>query len=668
VGLRAKRRLLPEPGLPQAVGLGLPQDLEVLKLGMSASFGTNTNEAEQAAAEERFRTLIEPFVSPERYPDLHRRFPKKTDLQKHVASENATTPRQIRRLLERWGKKGIAGLTRAIRADKGIATSLNKAAQDFILAGALPKGGVYGNLSVRDIYRAYEDERLWRLASATRQLTIVEAQRYRRYVGSKGYLLPEAQLPEASYPSFRRWFNRIPEVVRTLARKGDEAFHNTQEIISFRDLAALKPMEYLVMDHRVLDIFCLVRERKGWKLVRPWLTAALDMRTRKWLAWVIVETPSSDSIAAVLRRVFLDYGLPTACYWDNGKDFRSEWLEGGSWRGERSARIEGLPEKWGGVLESLGVRVHHAIVKRARSKIIEPNFGNIANFDRTLPEYCGHKPGARPERFGKLLDEHEAWLAGKRPNTPFRTIEEIAALYGQLLEKDLNERDHTGEGMGKVTITGRGFMCPNEAWEILIRHVPRRSVSAEILQFCFAKRRDLTVRNGEARTTFSGESFHYRLTGNPVALMALNGRTVELAYDPLDLEDAAIFCDGQFVGLASCIELRRMGEDAFVEDERNRRAARRAAKHFIEAVHEGVPFPSPEAHLSRRREIAPARTVPDRSEVAVTLSPSLAAAVRAAEEEKRFRFESVPMLIEVEKAPEDQDDSTFNFFSDGGTK
>ena len=56
-------------------------------------------------------------------------------------------------------------------------------------------------------------------------------------------------------------------------------------------------MDYVVMDHRVLDIFCLVPVRGGWKLARPWLTAAIDMRTRKWLAWGIFETPSSDAIS-----------------------------------------------------------------------------------------------------------------------------------------------------------------------------------------------------------------------------------------------------------------------------------------------------------------------------------------------------------------------------------
>ena len=143
------------------------------------------------------------------------------------------------------------------------------------------------------------------------------------------------------------------------------------------------------MDHRVLDIFCLIPERRGWKLARPWLTAAIDNRTRKWLGWCFVETPSSDSIATVLKQVFMRFGLPKSTLWDNGKDFSCYWLEGRREQSRSAGAIGALPKKWAGVMESLGIRVHHAIVKNARAKLIEPAFINIANFDRTLPEWCG---------------------------------------------------------------------------------------------------------------------------------------------------------------------------------------------------------------------------------------------------------------------------------------
>jgi hypothetical protein len=253
--------------------------------------------------------------------------------------------------------------------------------------------------------------------------------------GCRAYLLPEL-----CYDTLRRYFGRIPEVVRVMARRGEEAFSNTQELISFRDLAALSPLDYAVMDHRRLDVFCMVHGRDGWKLIRPWLTASLDMRTRRWLAWTLVETPSSDSIAYVLKRSFLLYGLPKAVYWDNGKDFTCEWFEGRQTKSRQAEAAKGLNDGWRGVLETLGIRVHHAIVKRARAKIIEPNFRATALFDKSLPWWCGHKATARPERFAQLLNAHEKWLRGEAESPAFPTIEQLAADYDDQMEA-LNERE-----------------------------------------------------------------------------------------------------------------------------------------------------------------------------------------------------------------------------------
>ena len=117
--------------------------------------------------------------------------------------------------------------------------------------------------------------------------------------------------------------------------------------------------------------------------------------------------------------------------------------------------------------------------------------------------------------------------------------------------------------MNKVTPTGRGWMCPNEAWEILIEQGENggrcRSTCCRSVSRSASK---LTVRNGEVTTTLGGQVFHYRIADNPLRLVTLNGRTVELAYDPLDMGEAAIYCESRFFGLARCVELRRMGEHA----------------------------------------------------------------------------------------------------------
>jgi transposase InsO family protein len=656
------------PGTIPAARDNCTRNVVQLPLALASPSGPSLSEQERSDAERRFR-VIEPLTNRDKFRLLWAECGSRAGKVVDFLSKQHGIPRRTLYFWQqRFDAEGLPGLVKKGRSDKGTPRKLTAPALDFILAAALPRPGVYGALSVREIFRAYQEERAWRAAHANKCLTgEFEEKKYGRLLDKTGRLSAKAQLPAASYETFRVWYGRIPEVARVLARSGAEAFSNTQECISFRNFADIQPMDYVVMDHRRLDFFCLVRAKSGWALIRPWLTAAIDMRTRKWLAWVMVETPSSDSIAAVLKRVFISHGLPAALYWDNGKDFTCEWLEGSALRTRQGAAVGELGTAWRGVLDSLGVRVHHAIVRRARSKIIEPNFGNTANFDKTLPWYCGHRPTARPERFADLLARHERWLKGELAEPAFPTIEDAAALYDEQLTA-LNEREHSGEGMRKITPTGVGWMCPNEAWERLIPHVERRTVAAEVLQFAFAKRRDITVRNGEVRTTFGGQQFHYRMIQSSVALMAFNGRAVQLAYDPLDLGTAAVYCENRFLGLANNVELRRMGEDTFVQDERDRRAARREVKRFITAVHQHVHVAGPAERMARRAAVRPAAAEPARPEVAVPLPAPIVEASEAAAQDRGFSFAAsggaAVIRAENRAAYQDDDGDVFRFFQE----
>ena len=654
----------------QAKVIELPpiQSAGQMALDLTLPQGPNLSAGDRAEAERRY-SVIEPLLHPDKYPLLWiENRQSKLAVIHFLMAQHQTKQRTIYNWMAAWKAGGLPALVSKDRADKGRPRVLNNAALDFLLSAALPKKGAYGTLSVAEIYRAYGEERAWRAAHSGRPLGEFELRKYSRYLDGFGRLSTSAQLPEASYETFRTWFQRIPEVARVMARDGEEAFHNSQEILSFRCLSDIRPMDYVVMDHRRLDFFCLLRDRGGWKLGRPWLTAAIDMRTRKWLAWVIVENPSSDSIAAVLKRVFLDHGLPTELYWDNGKDFTCEWFEGKAARTRKASAVGELGTAWRGVLETLSVRVRHAIVKRARSKIIEPNFGNTANFDRTLPWYCGHKPTARPERFADLVGQHERWLAGECDEPAFPTIEKVAAIYDEFLAS-LNEREHSGEGMVKITPTGKGWLCPNEAWEKLIPTVERRSVPADVIQFAFAKRRTVTVHNGEIRTQFDSKGYHYRLADG-VSLMAFNGCEIQFGYDPLDLETIALYCENRFLGLANCVELRRMGEQAFVQDEKDRRAARRETKKFIAAVHQQVPIPDYSERATRRQAVIPERIEPARQiSGGMAVPAQIHEAVAADAAAKKFSFaaapDSVVPVAEAHPAFRDDEDE-FRFFKNQG--
>jgi len=624
----------------------------------------NLSVEDRAEAERRF-TVIEPLAFRERFEQLWQDCKgRKLAVVHALAVEHARPARTIRHWFAQYTRHGMLGLVNRDRADKGTFKLLNQAAAKWIRAEITPKRGSFGALSINETYRAYEEERVWRDAHMG-QTIASEADKYLAYLDEDRRLSEKGRLPAISLRTLRRFVDSIPEAARTLARDGEEAYRNTQEIISHRALSEIEPLQILVMDHRVLDVFCMIPERGGWRLARPWLTAAIDMRTRRWLGWGVFETPSSDSIATVLKKVLIGHGVPKSVYWDNGKDFRCEYLEGRHVRTEQAGAVGDLDPAWRGVMGTLGIRVTHAIVRNPRAKPIESNFNRISNFDRQLPEWCGHKPGARPERFDALVKQHEAWTRGERPASPFRTIQQIATLYEAVIE-DLNERELEGEGMQKATPHGRGWMSPSECWDMLIGRVERRTVRTEDLHIIFSKRRMLTVKHGEIRAIFGGQHFYYRLEAEPVQLMAINGQLVEIAYDPNDLGHAAVYWRDQFIGIAHCVQLRKMGDDSFVEDEKNRRAARREIKRAIESVHKDVYVAGPEERLARRREVMPLREPAARVEVQMALPAPMQAAADAEAKDRAFSFDAAQMIdIDSPNLPADGADE-FIFFSSQG--
>jgi transposase InsO family protein len=626
----------------------------------------NFSDEDRAVAAQRFG-IIEALISPEKFPaDWAACKQKRTALVAFLAEKHGVKRSTLYAWLKAFNDGGLPALVNRDRSDKGLPRVFNNAALELILNASLPDKRSYGDYSVSEIYRLYEEERIWRAANVGKPLTGEPQQRLVRYLDSEDRLSIDALLPKASYATFHRWCDRIPSCLKVMAKHGGEAFANSQDLISYRDIKSLRPLQFIVLDHRRLDLFAMVEKRGKWELVRPWLTAAIDFRTRKWLSWVIVESPSSDSIASVLKRTFIEHGVPEAVYVDNGVDFVCEYLEGREQRSGKAYRVDDFEEGMRGVLQTLGVRVHHAIVRRARSKIIEPAFINTANYDRTLPWFVGHCPGSRPERLGELVKTHERWLKGEVKETPFRPIDHIAWLYDSLL-KSLNEREHSGIGMEKILPTGKGWCCPNEVWENLIESVPRRWVSPDVMQCCFHRRREVTVAHTEARVTFHGRVCHYRLQEDPTRLLAFNGRKIQVAYDPYDLETVALYFEGRFLGLAADAELRKMTEQAFVTDERDRRRMSRDTKAVIRGLHEFAPLPSAEERAIRRDGIAPVRFDPERPIIHVPIPAGITEAAAARAADAAFSFAAADPMIEfVEPTPETDGDEEFQFFSDRG--
>ena len=671
-----------------------------LALALTRPAGSNLSDAERAQAEPRL-LAIEPLIGKK-----NREQPLgKKALRQQVAKMNGVSERTLYSWEQRYlgtaggayeGMRGLPALVDHARADKGKPRLMNDAALDLLLHLTVPVDGLTGEMTIAEARRAYREERRLRdgyLQGVSRKgakvvpkaakgkskaeagedqetpktVPVRDQERLAKYLDAQGRLLEEARLPAVSYWTFRNWWRELPEASRRLGRKGREAYINEDAPVSYRDYLKLKPLDFVVMDHRQLDITCMMPAKqgpgKGWRLGRPWITAAIDMRTRKWLAWVVVEQPDSGSIAAVLKRLLLDHGLPKRFYWDNGQDFECDWLDG--------------------VLKSLGIKVTHSLVRRARSKMIEPNFKALASFERQTPWWCGHRPDARPERHEELVAEHNDWMAAGREEAvirdscsvtreehkapkrrPFLTLDEVREMYG-LLMPDLNAQPHSGRGMETVTPEGTGRMSPAECWDGLIGGVVRRKVPTNTLLFLFREKRTVTVKHSQIKISHHGQPFIYEpaADADPLALLPFNEKKVEINLDRLDLQTIAVFYKGDFICLAQNMALRGMGAETFKEDEANRRRGHRLLRDLIQAAHGQVSVPGPVERLRRRaasRE-AVAESPEQRPEVTVAY-PEAERAVAAAAGDG-FRFSRSTARVESAVVEADPADSEFEFFN-----
>ncbi|HPG42138.1 MAG TPA: helix-turn-helix domain-containing protein, partial [bacterium] len=117
------------------------------------------------------------------------------------------------------------------------------------------------------------------------------------------------------------------EALRTYMVGGALALKNSAAPCILRDYSDLQPLEYVCGDHMQADV--LVWDEAEKRIMRPWLTAWEDLRTRCVWGWHVNRQPNSRTIALALRHGILPksdqnpiYGIPQNVYIDNGKDYR----------------------------------------------------------------------------------------------------------------------------------------------------------------------------------------------------------------------------------------------------------------------------------------------------------------------------------------------------------
>jgi len=163
-----------------------------------------------------------------------------------------------------------------------------------------------------------------------------------------------------------------------------------------------------VGDHTQLDFWV----RFNGSIIRPWITAWQDWRTRRIVGWTMSESPNSDTILGALGSGLKDpvnMGGPNEVLIDNGKDYDC-WFLHGQTKQQRQQRVlnAGYVDEgqFRGLFAFLQIEPHFSIAYNPNGKArMERWFGTVhGQFDKSFRTYCGNSPVDRPESLSETLE------------------------------------------------------------------------------------------------------------------------------------------------------------------------------------------------------------------------------------------------------------------------
>jgi putative transposase len=218
-------------------------------------------------------------------------------------------------------------------------------------------------------------------------------------------------------PNYRTVLSRIQALdlrLVTARREGSKKARELLGPVAISTLQPERPMDVLQIDHTPVDVI-VVDQQKRLPIGRPWLTLAIDVRTRMVAGFhVSLWAPSTLSLSLVLSQAVLPktswladrelqtlewpvHGLPRTLHVDNAKEFHAEALVRGCQ--EYGIRLDHRPPgqpHFGGHIE----------------RLIGTMMGAVHLLPGTTFSSVGEKGSyASEERASLTLAELERWLA-----------------------------------------------------------------------------------------------------------------------------------------------------------------------------------------------------------------------------------------------------------------
>lgn len=211
-----------------------------------------------------------------------------------------------------------------------------------------------------------------------------------RAAREKGWAVPSGR-------TLKRRLQLIPVPVRTLAREGEQALKRVLPP-QVRDRSGFHALEAVNADGHRFDVF--VRWPDG-TVGRPVMVAFQDLHSGMILSWRLDRTENKEAVRLAFGDVVETHGIPDHCWLDNGRNFASKWLTGGTPNRYRFKVREEDPQ---GILTLLGVQIHWTTPYHGQAKPIERAFRDMAHDVARNPlfegAYTGNSPMAKPENYG----------------------------------------------------------------------------------------------------------------------------------------------------------------------------------------------------------------------------------------------------------------------------
>ena len=302
---------------------------------------------------------------------------------------------------------------------------------------------------------------------------------------------------------------QIPEDAIYLARHGERAWNRKYGMYIERDYSHIKSGECFVSDHAQIDVAVFDLNDKPHF---PWVTAWRDLKSGKWVSWLVhIEPPNSDHIFQSFYYALKDFGVPKHIYIDNGKDYRSKDFAGG----RRAGKVMVEEKKTRTVCELLGITPHFSLPYNPQSKTIERDFLKIKEqFSKHLVGYRGGNIKERPEILRKQIKQGA-----------ILNFNDFCNLLDMYIAHNLNK-------MPSSSRTLRG-MCPDELYRLEAENSFIKPEQLSIL--CQRSSSDLTIGRNGVKDSKNGITYFAEW------MFGVKGKKVYLRRDPTRMQQAFVF-------------------------------------------------------------------------------------------------------------------------------